>query len=658
MRAIGVPRLVDGRPCREVDVDGRQFGRYRLIELLGRGGMGEVWRAHDDETDRVVAVKLLPQHLADDEMFVQRFRREAHAAARLDSPHVIPIHNYGEIEGRLYVDMRLVRGRDLQAVLADGPLAPARAVRIVEQVAKALQAAHEMGLVHRDVKPSNILLDRDDFAYLIDFGIARAAADTKLTGTGGMVGTLQYMAPERLGSGEVDSRADIYALACVLYECLTGSPPFPGDSPERLMMAHLSAPPPRASTARPGVPVRIDAVIAIGMAKDPERRYATTVQLAAAAHDALTVPIPAPPPVVDHPEPVVPTAPVPARFAPPPPAPVDLPTAPVGMSPGTPTLHRSPAPPPSRPVAERRRWWARKSVLVMAALLVVALTAAIVVATTRHSRPSASAGTHTSAPPSTPAAPGYQTQIVLPFTGLGVVQGVAVDGADTLFVADQKQVLRLATDATASQVLPFTSLGVINGVAVDGAGTLYVTDISNHRVLALVAGATTPRVLPFTGLNYPQGVAVDGAGTVYVTDDHNYRVLKLTAGATQQEVLPFTGLDQFSSPAGVAVDAAGTLYVIAGHRVLKLAAGATAQQELAFTTGHYSLAGVAVDGAGAVYVTDYGHGRVLRLAAGATTQQELPFTGLNSPTGVAVDGAGTVYVTDSWNQRVLKLPPK
>src|ERR1700758_5090758 len=156
----------------EADVDGTPFGRYRLIELLGRGGMGEVWRAHDTDTDRIVAIKLLPAHFSKNEDFQQRFRREAHAAARLNSPHVIPIHRYGEIDGRLYVDMRLIEGRDLQAVLAEGPIHPAREVRIIDHAAEALQGAHEIGLVHRDVKPSNILLDRNDFAYLIDFGIA------------------------------------------------------------------------------------------------------------------------------------------------------------------------------------------------------------------------------------------------------------------------------------------------------------------------------------------------------------------------------------------------------------------------------------------------------------------------------------------------------
>src|SRR6202011_4628289 len=285
-------------------VDGTPFGRYRLVELLGRGGMGEVWRAYDTGTDRIVAVKVLPAHFSQDPSFQQRFRREAHAAAQLNNRHVIPIHTYGEIDGQLYVEMRLVEGRDLQTVLADGPMEPARAVRIVEQVAKALHAAHKIGLVHRDVKPSNILLDEDDFAYLIDFGIARAAEETRLTSTGSTIGTFGYMAPERLGEHpDEDARADIYALACVLYECLTGQPPFPGTNAGSLVAAHLHTPPPRPSTSQPNVPAQFDKVIATGVAKDPDQRYATTVELANAARDAITVPIPrpAPSPTADPP---------------------------------------------------------------------------------------------------------------------------------------------------------------------------------------------------------------------------------------------------------------------------------------------------------------------------------------------------------------------
>ncbi|MCV6964974.1 protein kinase [Mycobacterium intermedium] len=269
------------------------FGRYQLLDLLGRGGMGEVYRAHDTVTERVVAIKLLPAGLAGDPDFEKRFRREAKAAAGLNDPHVVPIHSYGEIDGQLYVDMRLVEGRDLHTVITQdgGRLSAERSVAIIEQVASALDSAHRVGLVHRDVKPSNILLTESDFAYLIDFGIARAASDTTMTSTGLMVGTLAYMAPERFG-GTLDARSDVYALACVLHECLTGARPFPGDSLEQLVAGHLTAPPPRPSLSGPGIRAAFDDVIARGMAKDPDARYQTAPELAQAARAALTGPGP------------------------------------------------------------------------------------------------------------------------------------------------------------------------------------------------------------------------------------------------------------------------------------------------------------------------------------------------------------------------------
>ncbi len=268
-------------------MEGTPFGRYRLVELIGRGGMGEVWKAFDTATRRVVAVKVLPAQLAADPVFEERFRHEAFAAAGLNNPHVVPIHNFGEIEGRLYVDMRLIEGQDLEHVLKAGPMAPARAVKIIEQIASALNAAHKIGLVHRDVKPSNILVAEDDFSYLIDFGIARAAGETKLTATGNVVGTWPYMAPERFTTGQSDTRSDIYALTCVLYECLTSSRPFPGESVEQQIAGHLTTPPPRVSLRIPGVSPALDAVIAAGMAKDPEDRYGTTTEMARAAQAAI-----------------------------------------------------------------------------------------------------------------------------------------------------------------------------------------------------------------------------------------------------------------------------------------------------------------------------------------------------------------------------------
>lgn len=249
-------------------MEGTPFGRYVLLEKLGEGGMGEVWRAHDTEIDRMVAVKTLLPRFSEDLKFEQRFRREARAAARLDDPHVVPIYDVGQIEGRLYVSMRLVQGQDLQTLLEGSPLAPERAVSIVEQIAKALGAAHKVGLVHRDIKPSNILVTDDDFAYLIDFGIAQAAGETGLTSTGTTIGTWGYMAPERFSTGVAEPASDIYALACVLFQCLTGQLPFPVVALEQIAVAHLTTPPPRPSTIRGSVPDRMDHVIASGLDKD------------------------------------------------------------------------------------------------------------------------------------------------------------------------------------------------------------------------------------------------------------------------------------------------------------------------------------------------------------------------------------------------------
>ncbi|HEV7359941.1 MAG TPA: protein kinase [Mycobacterium sp.] len=253
--------------------------------------MGQVFRAHDTVTDRMVALKVLPAHLAEDDEFQQRFRREARIAASLTDPHMVPIHSYGEIDGRLYVDMRLIEGRDLVQYITEngGRLSPERSVSVVEQVAAALDTAHEVGLIHRDIKPSNILVSNRDFIYLIDFGLARTAADTVLTHTGHTMGTMAYMAPERF-RGMTDRRADVYALACVLYECLTGNLPYPGDTFEEQLNAHLNTPPPRPSAARPDVSPALDAVVARGMSKDVEQRYQTAIELAQAARAALTGP--------------------------------------------------------------------------------------------------------------------------------------------------------------------------------------------------------------------------------------------------------------------------------------------------------------------------------------------------------------------------------
>jgi serine/threonine-protein kinase len=265
------------------------FGRYRLIALIGEGGMGKVYRAHDTVMGRDVAVKVLPAELATEPGYEQRFRREASVAARLSEPHIIPIFEAGEIEGRLYLVMPIIDGIDVHSLLQrDGPMSPQRAVGVIEQLAAALNAAHQHGLVHRDIKPSNALLTGDDFVYLIDFGIAHDAAATRLTSTGMMVGTLAYMAPERFTAGVADARSDVYALACVLFECLTGATPFLGDNLEQQIAGHLTVDPPKPSEHRADLPAGLDEVVATGMAKKPDERYQSARELAVAARRALS----------------------------------------------------------------------------------------------------------------------------------------------------------------------------------------------------------------------------------------------------------------------------------------------------------------------------------------------------------------------------------
>ncbi|BBZ40218.1 serine/threonine-protein kinase [Mycobacterium conspicuum] len=266
---------------------GTTFGKYTITGVLGSGGMGEVYEAHDNEIGRTVALKIIKSQFADDRQYRIRFERESHAAAKLQEPHVIPIHGYGEIDGCLFIDMRLVRGTDLQTMIDTAPLDPSRAVAIIAQIAAALDAAHAEGLIHRDVKPQNIIVTPADFAYLVDFGIAEAIGDTRLTAAGAQVGSFAYMAPERFGGQEITPAIDVYALTCVLYEALTGQMPFQVDTPEAVIAAHLAYPPPQPSLTNPDVPASFDDVIARGMAKEPDDRYGSAGALGRAANRAL-----------------------------------------------------------------------------------------------------------------------------------------------------------------------------------------------------------------------------------------------------------------------------------------------------------------------------------------------------------------------------------
>jgi streptogramin lyase len=268
-----------------VDTDeliGTEFLGYRIEALVGRGGMGVVYRAYDLRLKRNVALKLIAPELSQDEHFRERFLSETELAASLEHPNVVPIHDAGEYEGQLYLAMRYVEGSDLKALLHEGPLDPGRAIAICSQVAAALDAAHARGLVHRDVKPSNVLLDSQEHVYLADFGLSRRLSEQApgLEPTFSL-GTPAYVAPEQIQGDEVDERADVYSLGCLTYECLTGEAPYPRESELAVLWAHLNDPPP----APPG----LEEVMAKALAKQPAERYASCGELAQAAARALGI---------------------------------------------------------------------------------------------------------------------------------------------------------------------------------------------------------------------------------------------------------------------------------------------------------------------------------------------------------------------------------
>jgi serine/threonine protein kinase len=357
---------------------GSVFAGHRLEGVAGRGGMGVVYKATHIALDRTVALKLIAPEISGDESFRERFKQESMTAAALDHPNVVPIYDAGEEQGQLYVTMRHVPGTDLRALIEQGALPPAEAASIIAQVAGALDAAHERGLVHRDVKPGNILIeDREGKrrAYLTDFGLTKhAASESGMTKTGMFVGTLDYIAPEQLQGQAVDARTDVYSLACVLYQAVTGQVPYPRDSEPSKMWAHMGEDPPSVVTARADVPPAFEEVVKRGMAKKPEDRYPSTGDLGraalAAAQDREATQVERsvatgdaapghamPPPVVQMPAPPTgvasspaptagpsaPAAPPPPPGYPPPPPPGPptpqpqwQPTAPGGPAPGGP----------------------------------------------------------------------------------------------------------------------------------------------------------------------------------------------------------------------------------------------------------------------------------------------------------------------------------
>lgn len=272
------------------DLTGQRLGNYRIENVLGRGGMSVMYKATDVRLGRKVALKVIGEHLGADAEFRERFVDEARNTSAIDHANIVPLYDFGELDGMLYIAMRLVDGSDLASLIGGSPMRPERAIGLLEQVADALDTLHERGLVHLDVKPANVLVTSRESArehvYVADFGLTRRGTTGHRTRGGDFLGSPTYAAPEHLRGEPLDGRTDQYALACMLYACLTGAPPFSGDV-QTVIKGHLTGDPPAVSRRVPSLPAAVDDVVRKGMAKNPDDRYGTCVALVSAAREAL-----------------------------------------------------------------------------------------------------------------------------------------------------------------------------------------------------------------------------------------------------------------------------------------------------------------------------------------------------------------------------------
>jgi len=341
---------------------GAQLGDFRILELVGRGGMGIVYLAEDVRLKRRAAVKVLAPELAEDETFRHRFIRESELAAAIDHPNIVPVYGAGEAGGRLWIAMRYVEGTNLRDLIArKGRLDLEYAVSVVSQIGRALDAANSRGLVHRDVKPGNILIlpgaggESTDHIYLTDFGLTkRAMDDSGLTSTGQFIGTIDFIAPEQIQGRTLDGRADQYSLACVLYTCLCGHVPFLRDVEIATIYAHLTEPPPRLSAERPDLPPFFDDVLGRAMAKDPEQRYPSCGAMVAEVRGRMAAPAPAPEGPASAPPPQGAVSALPAQTGAP--ATEPMPTRRSEPPPYPPARRRPPPPPVPPPVSPPAPW--------------------------------------------------------------------------------------------------------------------------------------------------------------------------------------------------------------------------------------------------------------------------------------------------------------
>jgi serine/threonine protein kinase/DNA-binding beta-propeller fold protein YncE len=644
---------------------GQTVGGYQILEQIGRGGMATVFKAYQTGLSRFVAIKALPAFYAEDRAFRERFQNEAMAIARLRHPNILAVYDYGEVEGVPYIVTELATGGTLSALLGS-PLSPAEALNLLRPIAAALDYSHARGIIHRDIKPSNVLLDEDGRPVLADFGVAYILANTeRLTATGFTVGTPAYMAPEQATGGQLSAATDVYALAVVLYEMLTGGVPFSGDSPLTIAIAHMHTPPPPPRTRTPSITEAVQNVVLTGLAKESTERFQTAGALVAALESAATAPEAGA--VADATTIVAPLQ---------------------GATEPMPTVPPDPEP--------RRKY---PMVPWIAAVVVIASSIAGFVLAGRGSSDSATVAAPTSVPRTVAPAPvasiaavaAAASPVALAAEGVwqvfGPAQGsfnqpssVAMDALGNVYVVDTfgHQLWKLSSGGQelgrwGSQGSDAGQFRTPFGVAVDKQGNVYIADTSNNRVQTFTAdgrfvsqwGGEGNRVGQFA---QPYGLAVDAGGSIYVSDTGNDRIQVLSnlGQPVAQWGRRGTGPAQFNGPRGLAVDAQGNVYIADtnNHRIQKLSSDG---QSLAMWGGEGDgpaqfrfPQAVALDSQGRVYVADSRNHRVQRLTPQGAYSAAWGGAGsapgqFASPQGLALNGQGVLYVADTDNNRVQRI---
>jgi YVTN family beta-propeller protein len=592
---------------------------YRIDALIGRGGMGVVYRAEHIHLERTVAFKLLAPEIADQEGFRERFMRESRLAASLQHANIVTVYDAGEVDGLLFISMQYVPGENLAGLLArEGPLEPRRALDIFGEVGSALDAAHRSGLVHRDVKPGNVLIGADR-AYLTDFGLTRRTdSQSAVTATGQMLGTIDYCAPEQIQAREVDGRTDVYALGCMLYECLSGERPFRRDTEIATLYAHLESAPPRLSQQRPDLPPALDDVIEGALAKSKEDRWSTCGELVGAARAALGA----------QKAPLASEAPTKPASTP---AAGDI-AAPANRPAPKPATTAGPAAALPEPAPARRRL--PVALLAFAGLALVGIIVALI----------ALGGGEESEPGGGGGGTDARSFRVgeRPF-------GIRAGGGDVFVVAQSSgELRRLQTDGSGGVSIP---VGAEPFWVAEGEEAIWVSNRGDDTVSRLTRDDLSEVGPPVPVGAAPYWVAAeDGVAWVSNGDDDTVTRIDEGTGTRIGEDIPVG-----RNPRGVGITA-GSVWVTSNtdNSVTRIDSGTGQVQGEPIPVGDHPV-GIAA-GAGMVWIANEGDNSVTHIDAGTGEVVGDPVPVGSEPFDVAI-GEGSVWVTNSADDTVTRIDP-